>query len=287
MRLRAELARAVGVVDLAARVHELHGEHAVRREAPEHLRDAQDAGVNPVPEHRPREVRVAPLLREVELLEERPLRLGEQPLQVELREEPGHHLHELPQHEEVVLHLSLQVRVLHLDAHLAAVEERAAVHLREGRRCERLRRYVAEHRLQRPRQLLLYRLAHDSEGPGLGLVLQHAQPRRVLPRQDVVEGAEVLPQLRVAPAVLEADAQQPRRRALVERRFQGLVLRFSAGHVVQVAAVVRHNQRRVPDRHRRPVVAVGDALDLVGVKRIGPGAGRGDASGGLAPHAYP
>lgn len=87
------------------------------------------------------------------------------------------------------------LRVLHLDNHLLAVQQRGPVHGRDARNCQRLRVHRRKHSLQRAAQLLLDDAPDLIEGGRRQRVLAAGQLTQERGRHDVGTTRQVLAQL--------------------------------------------------------------------------------------------
>ena len=201
-----------------------HGEHTRRGEVWEHVgqrdRPLERPAGRAAGEKRPAALEVRRLVHKVELERQVWRELVEDPAEMEVVwEEPRDGAHGEADGSHVARRGLAQPRVLHLHRELpAAPALHRAVHLRQARRCDRLR-------LKRRKQLAWRsaKLRLDDCGNGLGggarcVLKQRGQRLRVSRRHDVVALCDVLAKLDVHAAVGPAELEHPLCTPLVQRR---------------------------------------------------------------------
>lgn len=174
-------ARCLHALDVAEAeaVDPLHREHALADELPVHLRHA-GVGDPLAVEDRPHPIHVVRLEAEVHLLVERAGEvLGERPGRADrrLRDALEHLAHE-EEGAQVVAHLGLEPRPLHLHHHSTAIEQRGRVDMRDRRGRDRGVVELAERAPQRAAEVLLDHPAGLDAGERRHAVAQRRELRR-------------------------------------------------------------------------------------------------------------
>ena len=134
-------------------------------------------------------------MHEVELEGYVLLDLADEGAEVEVALEPREDADQHREAPQVDPHDALDVRVLHLDRHLAPVAQPAPMHLRQRGRGERRRIELGERRLDRPPELAAQERQEGREPPRRHAILQLREHLDVLRGQDVGARAHELADL--------------------------------------------------------------------------------------------